>query len=273
MALRNFSRFQGPIFYRTKKNHPFFPFFSFLRRTQRRRTLFNGLTEPLRSKNLPPSLSVPRSYGIIIRLFIIPRFISETRCLIHACSAEIAGVPIIQRFRGQQQWTPYVRCLQRSCCSRGKKKKDVFRKFFEGGNSVVQTRATREFALVSLYLYLSLYRPFLGRHVINQPVALCTSAREETHRVCFASSCAHRGHIERKYRAWTTSMTRNASACADARTALPQISHFSRIRFVSIRQSICDQTPPTSSIIDRYSFTRKKKKKQRKKIYFFHIYT
>lgn len=137
----------------------------------------------------------------------------------------------------------------------------------------MQTRATREFALVSLYLYLSLYRPFLGRHVINQPVALCTSAREETHRVCFASSCAHRGHIERKYRAWTTSMTRNASACADARTALPQISHFSRIRFVSIRQSICDQTPPTSSIIDRYSFTRKKKRnKERKYISSIYIY-
>lgn len=173
---------------------------------------------------------------------------------------------------GNNNGRPTLDVYNRSCCSRGKKK-DVFRKFFEGGNSVVQTRATREFALVSLYLYLSLYRPFLGRHVINQPVALCTSAREETHRVCFASSCAHRGHIERKYRAWTTSMTRNASACADARTALPQISHFSRIRFVSIRQSICDQTPPTSSIIDRYSFTRKKKKKQRKKIYFFHIYT
>lgn len=194
MALRNFSMFQGPIFYRTKKDHPFFPFFSFLRRTQRRRTLFNGLTEPLRSKNLPPSLSVPRSYGIIIRLFIIPRFISETRCLIHACSAEIAGVPIIQRFRGQQQWTPYVRCLQRSCCSRGKKKKDVFRKFFEGGNSVVQTRATREFALVSLSLSLSV--PSLFRETCHQSTRciVYVRARGDASRMLCFELCTPRAH-------------------------------------------------------------------------------
>ena len=194
MALRNFSRFQGPIFYRTKKDHPFFPFFSFLRRTQRRRTLFNGLTEPLRSKNLPPSLSVPRSYGIIIHLFIIPRFISETRCLIHACSAEIAGVPIIQRFRGQQQWTPYVRCLQQKLLQSGKKKGRVSQIFRGRKLGCANSRHAWIRACVSLSLSLSV--PSLFRKACHQSTRciVYVRARGDASRMLCFELCTPRAH-------------------------------------------------------------------------------
>lgn len=167
--------------------------------------------------------------------------------LIHACSAKakIAGVPIIQRLGGQQQWTPYVRCLQRSCSREGGE-----RQIFRG-----ETRLCKLAPRVNSRVCVSVSLCTVPLHVINQR-ALCIvyAAREETHRVCFA---VHTG-IERKYRARTTSMTRNA---AHARV------HARRRESLILAHSV------RQSISNRSSIFLQKEKRKGESVYFFDIPT
>ena len=94
---------------------------------------------------------------------------------------------------GNNNGRPTLDVYNRSCCSRGKKK-DVFRKFFEGGNSVVQTRATREFALVSLSLSLSV--PSLFRETCHQSTRciVYVRARGDASRMLCFELCTPRAH-------------------------------------------------------------------------------
>lgn len=167
--------------------------------------------------------------------------------LIHVCSAKakIAGVPIIQRLEGQQQWTPYVRCLQRSCSREGGE-----RQIFRG-----ETRLCKLAPRVNSRVCVSVSLCTVPLHVINQR-ALCIvyAAREETHRVCFA---VHTG-IERKYRARTTSMTRNA---AHARV------HARRRESLILAHSV------RQSISNRSSIFLQKEKRKEERVYFSDIPT
>lgn len=97
-------------------------------------------------------------------------------------------------------------------------------------------------------------------HVINQR-ALCIvyAAREETHRVCFA---VHTG-IERKYRARTTSMTRNA---AHARV------HARRRESLILAHS-SNPTSVRQSISYRSSIFLQKEKRKEERVYFSDIPT
>lgn len=222
----------------------FLLFFSFLHHSQPKRTV-----KPLGSKNPLPSLFVPRSYGIIIRSYSLFHGLYPKRVAFntHACSAKakIAGVPIIQRLGGQQQWTPYVRCLQRSCSREGGK-----RQIFRG-----ETRLCKLAPRVNSRVCVSVSLCTVPLHVINQR-ALCIvyAAREETHRVCFA---VHTG-IERKYRARTTSMTRNA---AHARV------HARRRESLILAHSV------RQSISNRSSIFLQKEKRKEERVYFSDIPT
>lgn len=146
--------------------------------------------------------------------------------LIHVCSAKakIAGVPIIQRLGGQQQWTPYVRCLQRSCSREGGGKAN-----FSRGNSVVQTRATREFARVRLRL--SLYRPFTC-HQSTRPLHCVRRARGDASRML---CCAHRHRAQIPSSDNIDDTQRGACAGARTETRIPHSRAFgSSINFQSI---------------------------------------
>lgn len=227
----------------------FLLFFSFLHHSQPKRTV-----KPLGSKNPLPSLFVPRSYGIIIRSYSLFHGLYPKRVAFntHACSAKakIAGVPIIQRLGGQQQWTPYVRCLQRSCSREGGK-----RQIFRG-----ETRLCKLAPRVNSRVCVSVSLCTVPLHVINQR-ALCIvyAAREETHRVCFA---VHTG-IERKYRARTTSMTRNA---AHARV------HARRRESLILAHS-SNPTSVRQSISNRSSIFLQKEKRKEERVYFSDIPT
>lgn len=95
---------------------------------------------------------------------------------------------------GEEQWTPSLDVYNEAVAVEGGEK--IRGKIFEG-NSVVQTRATREFAC------LSVQQPSLrgGRllYVINQRGVHCA-------RISYASL---RAVPQRKYQARTTPMTRN----------------------------------------------------------------
>lgn len=150
--------------------------------------LFNGLTEDQRSPRL-----ATRSYGIIIRSFIIPRFISETLFNTFGCISvegwKIAGNwRIIQRRGGSGTMDAVVRCLQRNCCGRGEGRGEEKRPRFAGKFSR-ETRlcklAPRVNSRVSLYNNRPPQRDGCYMSSINVLRALCA------HLVCFASSCAN----------------------------------------------------------------------------------